>query len=138
MQDTRQQKPLPVPDEASQPFWEAAREHRLVIQACRRCGLYQYPPDLICRRCQSRDLGFEEVSGKGSIYSFAVYTRAFMAGFEAPYVLALVDLQDHPEVRLMANILETPIESISVGMPVEVTYEERDGWTIPQFRGAPS
>jgi uncharacterized OB-fold protein len=131
---TRSQKPVPVPDTASQPFWEAAKQHRLVVQHCADCGRDQYPPDLICRHCQSDRLTFEEAGGGGKIYSFAVYLRSFMAGYEAPYVLALVDLADRPQVRMMANILETPIESITVGMPVEVTFEDRGDWVVPQFR----
>jgi uncharacterized OB-fold protein len=134
VETTPAQKPLPVPDVASLPFWEAAKQRKLVVQHCDACDAYQYPPDLICRHCQSDRLSFVEVAGKGSIYTFAVYTRSFMAGFEAPYVLALIDLADPPGIRMMTNILETPIESITVGMPVEVTFEERGGWVVPQFR----
>jgi uncharacterized protein len=135
MESPQAEKPIPVPDDASRPFWDAARERRLVIQRCARCGFFQYPPDLICRRCQCDDLPFVQVSGRGSVYSHAVYVRSFMAGYVAPYVLALVDLDDHPEVRMMANIIETPINSVVVGMPVEVTFEERGEWLVPQFRG---
>jgi uncharacterized OB-fold protein len=134
----RLQKPLPVPDAASLPYWEAAKQHRLVVQHCDACGRDQYPPDLICRYCQSDRLSFRKASGRGSVYSFAVYVRSFMAGFEAPYVLALVDLDGHPGVRMMTNIVDTPIPSISVGMPVEVTFEDRGEWAMPQFRAAQS
>ena len=130
------EKPVPVPDEASGPFWAAARERRLALQLCTACGRAQYPPDLICRYCQSEALEFVDSAGAGTLYTFAVYTRSFMAGFEAPYVLALVDLPDHGGVRMMANIVDTPIERIAVGMPVEVTFEERGEWLIPQFRAA--
>ncbi|HEY4888315.1 MAG TPA: OB-fold domain-containing protein [Candidatus Dormibacteraeota bacterium] len=131
------QKPVPVPDAASAPFWEAARQHRLVVQRCEACGRDQYPPDLICRRCQSNRLSFVDAVGGGVIYSFAVYVRSFMSGFEAPYVLALVDLESH-SVRMLANIVDTPIPSISVGMPVEVTFEDRGEWVVPQFRAVRS
>jgi uncharacterized protein len=130
----RSRKPVPVPDDASRPYWEAARQRRLVVQHCDACGRDQFPPDLICRYCQSDRLGFLDTAGRGVIYSFAVYMRSFMAGFDAPYVLALIDLDDHPGVRMMPNIVETPIPSISVGMPVEVTFEERGEWFVPQFR----
>jgi len=135
LEATTVQKPVPVPDAASLPFWEAAKQRRLVVQHCDECGTDQYPPDLICRHCQSDRLSFVEATGKGSVYTFAVYTRSFMAGFEAPYVLALIDL-DRPAVRMMTNIVDTPIESIMVGMPVEVTFEERGDWVVPQFRAA--
>ena len=132
------QRPVPVPDAASAPFWEAAKERRLVVQHCDECGADQYPPDLICRHCRSARLSFVEASGKGSVYTYAVYTRSFMNGFEAPYVIALVDLSDRAGVRMMTNIVETPIETVAVGMPVEVTFEERGDWVLPQFRAAGS
>lgn len=132
--DTVSARPVPLPDEASLPFWEAAREGRLLVQRCSACGRFQYPPDTICRRCQSSDLAFDEVSGRATVYSFAVYTRSFMRGYDAPYVLALVDLDDHPDVRLMTNIVETPIEDVAIGMAVEVTFERRGPWVVPQFR----
>ena len=128
------QKPVPLPDEASRPFWEAAKEHRLVVQHCDACGRDQYPPDLICRYCQSSKLSFRDTSGRGVIYSFAVYVRSFMSGFEAPYVVALVDLVDADGVRMMTNIIETLIPSIKVGMPVKVAFEQRGEWAIPQFK----
>jgi uncharacterized OB-fold protein len=93
---------------------------------------------LICRHCQSDRLSFQDAGGHGSIYSFAVYVRSFMAGFEAPYVLALVDLDGHPGVRMLANVVDTPIPSISVGMPVEVAFEDRGEWVVPQFRAVRS
>jgi uncharacterized OB-fold protein len=138
MEAVRSQKPVPVPDAASLPFWEAAKQHRLVVQHCDACGRDQYPPDLICRHCQSDRLTFQDASGRGSVYSFAVYVRSFMAGFEAPYVLALVDLEDRKDVRMLVNVVDTPIPSISVGMPVEVTFEDRGEWVVPQFRAVRS
>lgn len=126
----------PAPDDSTRPYWEAARDERLVMQRCDACGSMQYPPDLVCNNCQSADRHFEEVSGRGTVYSHAVYTRSFSAGFEAPYVLALVDLEDHPELRMLTNIVETDPEKVEIGMPVEVVFESRGEWKIPQFRPA--
>jgi uncharacterized OB-fold protein len=128
------EKPVPAPDRASAAFWEAAQNHVLVVQRCESCGLAQYPPDLICRRCQSDSLAFVNASGLAKVYSFAIYTRPFMTGFEVPYVLALIDLDDYPTVRMMTNIVETPIDQVAIGMQVEVTFENRRGWALPQFR----
>lgn len=128
-------KPVPVPDSVSLPYWQAAKQRRLVVQQCSRCGLFQYPPDIACRYCQSEELQFTDVGGRGVVYSFATYVRSFMAGFDAPYVLALIDLEDHPEVRIMTNLVDTPLESIEIGLPVEVTFEDRGEWVVPQFRG---
>jgi uncharacterized OB-fold protein len=127
------QLPAPRPDVVSLPFWTAARDRRLVVQVCRACGFAQYPPDLLCRRCQAKDPPFAEVSGDGTVYSFAVYTRSFSAAFEVPYVLAMITLDDRPSVRMMANIVDTPLDAIRVGSPVRVTFEQRGDWLLPQF-----
>src|ERR1700742_1935909 len=127
-------RPAPLPDEVSQPYWDAALDGRLVVQVCRACDAAQFPPDLICHQCLGSELEFRPDSGRGRIYSFAVYTRSFDPVFEVPYVLALVDLVDHPPVRIMANIVDTDIDRIEMDMPVEVTFEQRGDWRLPQFR----
>ena len=70
----------------------------------------------------------------GTIYTFGVYTRSFVPAFEAPYVLALVDLDDDPDIRMLTNIVETPVEDVRVDLPVEVVFEPRGEWAVPQFR----
>lgn len=126
--------PAPGPDAVSLPFWEAAKEGRLVVQQCSCCGLAQYPPDLLCRHCQTDEPPFVETRGRGTIYTFAIYTRSFSRAFEVPYVLALVVLDDHPGVRMMTNIVETPLNRIAIGDAVEVVFQERGEWALPQFR----
>jgi uncharacterized OB-fold protein len=127
-------KPAPGPDSVSLPFWEATKERRLVIQVCVDCGFAQFPPDLLCRRCQCTSPPFVQASGRGTIYSFAVYTRSFSPAFPAPYALALVTLDDHPEVRMMTNIVEAAFDDIAIGDRVRVTFERRGQWGLPQFR----
>jgi uncharacterized protein len=127
-------KPVPAPDRWSAPYWEAARQHRLTVQQCDACGVAQYPPDVSCANCQGEEFTFAEVSGEGTVYSFAVFTRSLMPSFAAPYVIALVDLADRTGVRLMTNIVEVAPEKVEIGMSVEVTFEARGDWAIPQFR----
>jgi uncharacterized OB-fold protein len=127
-------EPVPLPDDWSRPYWEAARENRLVMQRCRACSRAQYPPDVLCRWCQNDTFAYTDVSGKGTVYTFAVYTRSFVPAFEAPYVLALIDLDDEPDVRMLTNIVEAAVEDVRVDLPVEVVFEPRGEWTVPQFR----
>jgi uncharacterized OB-fold protein len=56
--------------------------------------------------------------------------------FEAPYVVALVDLDDHPEVRMLTNILDADPGDLEVGAALEVVFEPRGEWSVPQFRPA--
>jgi uncharacterized OB-fold protein len=77
-----------------------------------------------------------EMSGKGSLYSFATVDRLFHAGFAAdlPYVVGLVELDEQAGVRMLTNIVEAASADLRVGMAVEVTFEDRDAVTLPQFR----
>lgn len=127
-------KAAPLPDAWSLPYWEAARRHRLVMQRCSTCRKVQFPPDALCRWCQSGDFAYEDTIGRGTVYTFAVYTRSFVPGYDAPYVLALVTLADHPEVRMLANIVAAAPEDVEIDMAVEVVFEERGEWAVPQFR----
>ena len=69
------------------------------------------------------------------MYTFTIAHRAPTPAFkeDAPYVLALIDLDDG--VRMMMNIVNTPHDAISIGMPVRIIFEERDGQQLPQAEG---
>ncbi len=129
-------RPVPLPDEVSRFFWEGARDGRLLVQRCSACGSYQYPPDVACIRCQSQALEATEVSGRGSLYSFAIVDRAYHEGFvdALPYVVGLVDLPEQAGLRMLTNIVEAEHGSLRVGMPLEVVFEPRGDIALPQFR----
>ncbi|MCU1344891.1 MAG: hypothetical protein JWL70_1157 [Acidimicrobiia bacterium] len=129
-------RPRPLPNESNRFYWEAAREHRLVLQRCDACHQFQYPPDVVCVHCQSLAMTPTAVSGKGVLYSFATVDRAFHPGFsdQLPYVVALVDLDEQPHLRMLTNIVECSASDLFVGMPLEVTFEDRETITMPQFR----
>ena len=129
-------RPRPLPNEANAFYWDAAREHRLVLQRCDSCHLFQYPPDVVCVHCQSLAMTPTEVSGGGVLYSFATVGRAFHPGFvdQLPYVVGLVELDEQPGLRMLTNIVDASSSELSVGMAVEVTFEDRETVTLPQFR----
>jgi uncharacterized OB-fold protein len=131
-------RPVPEPDEVTAFFWEAAAGGRLMVQRCRACNTFQYPPEVVCTKCQSEDLVPTEVSGRGSLYSFATVDRPFHPGFidRLPYVVALVELEEQAGLRLITNLVDTDPATVKIGMPVEVTYERRTDVTLPQFRPA--
>ena len=130
-------KPLPAPDELSQPFWEAAKQHRLVIQRCQDCGYFNHPPRPACDACQSQQLQFEPVSGRGTIYSFTVMHQPNIAGFEdqIPYVNIFVELEEQPLLFMVSNLSGSEKDKVRIGGRVEVHFEDvNDEITLPQFR----
>jgi uncharacterized OB-fold protein len=127
-------RPQPYVNDVSAGFWEAAQERKLAIQQCRECGTFMHYPLGVCSSCQSEDLGFTEVSGRGTVYSYAIVRHSFHPAFTPPYVIALIDLDDVPGVRMYTNILGVEPEAVSIGMPVQATFEDiGDGMLIPQF-----
>ncbi|MBI2872150.1 MAG: OB-fold domain-containing protein [Chloroflexi bacterium] len=130
---------LPQPDQHTQPFWDAAKEHRLVIQRCQRCRHYHHPPVFLCTNCNDpkATLAFEGVSGRGTVYAHYVHHFKNIGGFEdkAPYPVVAVELEEQRGLLMVTNILHCPYDQLRVGMPVEVVFEKAsDEITIPQFR----
>jgi uncharacterized OB-fold protein len=131
-------RPRPQPDDATRFYWEAAADHRLVLQRCRSCQRLQFPPDVCCVHCGAGSFDPVGVSGRGTIYSWAVVDRALHAGFvdALPYVVALIELVEQPGLRILANVIGTSPGELACGLPVEVTFEQRGDVTLPQFRVA--
>lgn len=131
-----EQLPIPPENPDSAPYWQAAREERLVMQRCDDCGHIRFPPRLLCPSCHSAGTRWVELSGRGRVASFTVMRRAPAPAFQArvPYVLALIDLDEGP--RMMANIVGDDALEVALDEPVTVCFEARgpDGFKLPQFR----
>jgi uncharacterized OB-fold protein len=130
-------RPVPAPDDVTRFYWDAAADGRLVLQRCRACQQMQYPPEICCVHCQAEEFQSAETTGRGVIYSYSVVDRPLHAGFvdALPYVVVLVELDDQPELRILANLVDVPAgTALSCGLPVEVTFESRGTVTLPQFR----
>ena len=129
-------KPEPVPDEVSLHYWEGACQGSLLLQRCPACRFYLHPPGVACPRCLSDSLDVVPACGRGTVYAFTVARQAFDPAFadDLPYVLALVELDEQPGLRMVTNIIDSELSEITAGAPVEATFEQRGEWSIPQFR----
>ena len=129
------QKPLPRIDEVNRPYWDAAKRHELMLQKCQGCGHYRYPPGETCPRCLSDSLEWVKASGRGIIYTWAVVHQVYNQAFanEVPYTIASVELEEGP--RILTNLVDCHIEDITIGMPIEVVFEDvTEEVTLPKFR----
>ena len=127
----------PVPEIAPEmaPFFEAAKRHELAVQRCTACGTLRFPARAACNRCMSRDVTWVPVPGTGRVFSVAVMHQANHPAFEAvlPYAVAVVELDCG--VRMISNVVDCPAHDVAIGMPVEVTWEDRSPEvTLPVFR----
>ncbi len=133
--DKRSHRPLPRIDEESKGFWEACRRHELYVQQCRSCGKLRYYPRAVCPACLSDDTAWVLSSGLGTVYTYTVTYQNQAAGFRdaLPYVLAYVELEEG--VRLLTNIVDCAPDTVRIGMPVEVVYEDVNGeLALPKFK----
>jgi uncharacterized protein len=125
-------RPRPVLTEDNHQFWEAANEHRLVIQQCNQCGRLAHPPRPVCPHCHSTDRAFTEVSGTGTLYSYALLHHPQHPAFDYPVTAALVELAEGP--RLLTNLVHCEPGDIRIGMPVRVTFEPAgEDLAVPVF-----
>lgn len=134
---TDYKKPIPIPDEASRPFFEGAREHKLMIQRCSACGTAHWPVKSRCPVCFSTDLNWVQASGKGTLYTFSLMHQVYHPGFasEVPYNVAEVDLEEGP--RVISNIVGCSNADLRIGMSLDVTFEDiTDAVSLPRFRPA--
>lgn len=117
---------LPAPSVDTQDFWDACKEHRLVIQRCTRCGTYRFTPVPVCYECQSFDWSWEESRGIGEVFTFTIVVHPIHPATRdvIPYNAAVIQLQDCGAVKLTTNLIEVKNEDIYVGMPVEVVWED--------------
>lgn len=122
------QRPVPVPDERSAPYWTAAAGHELAIARCSRCAELSHPPDIVCPRCHDvdPDFTFEPVSGDGTVCSWVTLHQSFLPGFDAllPVVLVDVALKEQSDVRLIGRLLDGPDARLALGSRVRVAFED--------------
>jgi len=127
-------KPMPRPAPETLPYWQAAREHRLALPKCEDCQKFWFPPSRTCPHCLSANFSFQNVSGKGKIFSFVTFHRVYRPAFtnDVPYVVALIELDEGP--RLLSNIMGVTHDQVKCEMRVEVVFEDYDeDISIPKF-----
>jgi uncharacterized OB-fold protein len=130
-------------------YFEAARQHKLVLKKCTACGLMRYPPGSGCPWCMSLDWTWQEVSGKGTIYSYEIIVHAIQPGFRdlTPYPVVIVELDEqrrvpteHEGIRMLANLVDAQFNpeaeaNVAIGKRVEVVFQDlSEEFSLPQFK----
>ncbi len=132
--------PQPMVDKESLPWWQAAAQHRLTVQCCDNCQYCRLPPAPICSECQSNKSHWEEISGKGTLYSYTEVHRAVATGQTLPFVIAIIQLDmdgigTGNSVRIMSNIVDANPDELEIGKAVSVAWETMsDTVSLPRFK----
>jgi uncharacterized OB-fold protein/acyl dehydratase len=126
-------RPRPSISKDTEFFWDGANCGELLIQRCASCGVLRHPPRPGCANCGSLDWDTVQSTGRGSVYSYVIYHHPPLPGFETPFAVGLIELDEG--VRILSNIIDMPLDEITIGMPVDVTFVAVDpDLTLPMFR----
>jgi uncharacterized OB-fold protein len=127
--------PAPLADTLTLPFFQAAAEHRLVVQRCTGCGHTRLPPAPLCPECRSTDSDWKQVSGRGEVYTYTIVHRPIAAGQQLPFVIAVIALEGAGGVRMISNVVDAKPEDLAIGLPVELVWEDMSTeLALPRFR----
>jgi uncharacterized OB-fold protein len=124
----------PVLTDLNRDYWTGGLSGELRIRRCQSCGWWQHPPTTVCRRCLSRDLAAQPVSGKGTVGAFTInHQRWSPTATPDPYVIAIVELPEQHALRQTTNIVNCPVGDVHIGMPVRVVFEPFEDVALPLF-----
>ena len=130
---------LHLPDvewEITRPFWEGCRDRVLRIPRC-ECGQYVWYPQPRCPQCRSRHIEWKPVSGQATLFTWTTVYRSFVPGHAArvPYMTGLVELVEHPKLRMATFLLGFEKVRPAIGAAVEVDFQPiEEGVMLPVFR----
>jgi uncharacterized OB-fold protein len=128
-------KPVPIPDDFSAPFFDGARDRKLMLQHCTACDTWSFPVRERCPHCFAAKLTWRPASGRGTLYTFTVMHQIMNPGFASavPYNVAQIDLDEG--VRMVSNVVGIGNDALCIGMKLEVMFEDvSDTIRIPKFR----
>ncbi len=124
-------KPIPEYSAVTEPYWRAAAAGHFTLPRCDACYHVHFPPRRWCPHCWTDGLSWVEVSGRARVLTFSVVHQPPSENFQVPYVLAVVKLEEGPQ--MMCNIVGCAPSDVVVDMDVKVTFEQRGEIALPQF-----
>jgi uncharacterized protein len=130
---TRTTPPL---DDDNREFWTSGATGQLRLPYCVACSRWIFPPLLRCPDC-SGQATYARLSGKGRVFTYTVNHYPFNPEVPVPYVIAIVELVEQEGLRFMTDIVNCPIESVSIDMPVRVVFEQQGDVFVPLFEPDP-
>lgn len=99
---------------------------------CDRCGHQWFTPTAVCPACRSPEWTWTDSDGRGSVHSYTVVHRAPVEGFQVPYVLADIDMDEG--WHMLSDVVGCDPSTVRIGMDVQVTWlEVADAAVLPVF-----
>jgi uncharacterized OB-fold protein len=126
--------PLPELTDDVRPFWTGGERGELLISHCNDCDKWFHPPSPICPDCYSLNVAPAPVSGRATVAAFTINYQPWMPDIPVPYLVAIVELEEQPDVRLMTRLVECEIDAARIGLAVEVVFDHIEDVWLPLFR----
>ena len=130
---TLSEPPLPRLIPESEFFWTAGRDGVMRVLRCADCGIFAHPPTPQCRTCGSTGMAPSEVSGRATLWTWTVSYQQLVPSLDVPYTVAVVALDEQPDVHLTTRLVEVPLEDLRVGLPLQVHFEQHGEVFLPLF-----
>ena len=138
MNDKPKAAPIrPTISDVNRPFWDGCRRGQLLLQRCSHCARLRYPASQVCPDCLGSEAQWQSMSGRGKVFSFVVFHRAYDPAWEGkvPYNVALVELDEG--LIMLSNVVDVDNAKLAVDFPVTVAFEAVDDeLSIPVFKPA--
>lgn len=131
------EKHLPVPTPTTEPFWDALRKHRFVLQFSPSTGAWVYYPRALAPGTLADDLEWREASGLATVYTFTVADRATAPAWQGatPQLIAVVELDEGPKVT--TELVGVAPEAIRIGMRVRAVFDDVPGRNVTLLKFTP-
>jgi uncharacterized OB-fold protein len=131
--------PQPLPNDASQPYWDHAAKGEFALPRCEACGAWHETPLEFCRKCGGKQ-AYQVLSGEGEVYTYLIQHHVVAPGFDQrlPYVIALVSPKEAPELRLVSRLEDIEPNEVRIGQKVKVRFVDLPGgdFKLPVFAPA--
>lgn len=129
----------PHADASTEPFWDAAKQDRLVAAKCTNCGTFRLPPYPYCWVCRQQGVEWIDLPGTGVVYTYTVIRHPLSAQLAdvVPYAVGMIELDgtQGAGARLQLNITDCNPDTIAIGAPVRVYFEHIDEtMSVPRCR----
>jgi uncharacterized OB-fold protein len=127
-------------DRDKRDFFRGWLAHELRMNRCGDCGRWHHPARPMCPACWSWNVVATPVSGRGTVHLLMrLYQGPPAPGVDytaGPYPVVTVELEEQASLRYTSTVVNCPPDDIVIGLPVSLTWIERNGAPFPVFEPA--
>jgi uncharacterized protein len=119
-------------DQWTEPFWQATARGELTLPRCASCKTHRWPPGPFCPECRSQEVEWVP-AGPAILYSYTVVRQPAPDGEMKVIAPSLVEFPQAGGVRIVAAIVDTPLDSIAIGASLTLQWNRSGEDNVPVF-----